>query len=231
MLARMIYDIGENTPDLSSITSIDVVVREDEEDDALEGIDLTTLFFPGLIMFGLLTMSLNLEARFLRDRLNRVTHRLVTAPVTATRVVFEQRLYSASVLYVAAVVSAALGGVIWRIPPVGLAQVNLLSVAVILFVVGVNGTIFSLSNSRQATSAISSIVLMVLIIIGGSFFPTEFTPPAFQSISKLTPVGMANFGLTRALTGRELGISIPILFLYSLAFFAASVVVGRRRLA
>jgi ABC-type multidrug transport system permease subunit len=89
--------------------------------------------------------------------------------------------------------------------------------------------VFSLSGSVRAVSAISSIAMVFLAILGGGFFPGEFTPPAFQSVMKLIPTGMANLGLTHSLTGRPLGISLPVLFLYCGAFFVAGVLAGRRR--
>jgi hypothetical protein len=55
-------------------------------------------------------------------------------------------------------------------------------------------------------------------------------PAAFQSIIKWIPTGMANLGLTSSLTGRELTISLPLLFAVSLAFFAVSTVLSRKRI-
>jgi len=231
-MARMFYEFGGEANNLGAFTSIDVVVRskEDEDEEQLSGYNLASLFFPGLIMFGLFSMSLNLESRLLRDRIDHVTHRMVMSPTHPVSIVLQQRIYSASFLYIAAVVSALLGGIIWRIPAVGLAQASVISLALVLFITGLNGTIFGLSSSRRATSAISSTVMMGLLIIGGSFFPAEFTSPGFQALSKMTPTGMANVALTRTVTGRELGVSIPLLFAYCGLFFAISLVVGRRRL-
>jgi ABC-2 type transport system permease protein len=133
-------------------------------------------------------------------------------------------------LYVMAVGTALLGGIIWSIAPKGILTVNLVAVALILFITGINGIVFGMSNSLKAVSAISSVVLMVLMALGGGFFPIESYPGWARSVAEWTPTGMANVALTRTLTGRETGVSLPLLYAYSAAFFALSVVVGRRRI-
>jgi ABC-2 type transport system permease protein len=231
-VARAFFELGERAQGLDALSSIEVTVVEEEAEgeDASRDFNMAALFFPGLVMFGLLSVSLSVETRFLYDRTRKVTHRIVTAPVRPVRVVLEQRLYAVSFLLAVAVVSGLAAGVIWRIAPVGLATVGVIVVALVLFIAGLNGTIFSLSNSMRATSAISSFVMMALVIVGGGFFPAEFWPEWMQRISRVVPTGIANMGLTRALTGRDIGVSLLALYAYSGLFFAASVIAGRRRL-
>jgi hypothetical protein len=145
-------------------------------------------------------------------------------------IVMQQRLYAASFLYVMGLAAGLLGGVVWQIPPNGLSTVHAVMVAVVLFVAGINGTIFALSSSRKAVSAMSSVVMMALLLMGGGFFPAEFTAEWYQAVSRQVPTGIANIALTRSLTGREVGVSIPLLYAYALVFFGMSVVAGRRRL-
>lgn len=227
-VSKSFYAAGRDARGLAAVRGIDVSIIQDEKKKD-EGFNLAALFFPGLVMFGLLTVSLHVEHRFLRDRTRHVTRRLVVAPVSPWSVAVQQRLYTASFVYAVGVLSALVGGIIWRIPPQGLATANLIVIALALFVSGFNGILFSLSSSERAVSAISSIAMTFLAMLGGGFFPAELAPPAFQSISKMIPTGMANYGLTHALTGRDAGISIPLLFAYCGAFFAAGVLVARRR--
>ena len=229
-ISKAFFTAGQSARGLSALQKIDVTVVQEEDDRNEQDFNLAAMFFPGLIMFGLLSVSLHLEHRFLVDRTRHVTHRLVTAPLSPWSVAIQQRLYTASFVYAVGVLSALVGGLIWRIPPHGLAAANLITIALALFVSGFNGVVFSLSNSVRAVSAISSITMTFLAILGGGFFPAEFTPPAFQAVVKFVPTGMANLGLTHALTGRELGISIPVLFAYCGAFFVAGTAAGRRRI-
>jgi ABC-type multidrug transport system permease subunit len=228
-MSKSFYTAGRDARGLAAIRNIDVTVVQKEEDEQENDFNLAALFFPGLVMFGLMSVSLHLEHRFLVDRNRHVTRRIVTAPISPWQVAVQQRLYSASFVYVVGVLAAVVGGLAWRIPAHGLATANLITAALALFVAGINGVIFSLSNSVRAVGAISSMVMIFLNILGGGFFPAEFTPPAFQAIIKWIPTGMANLGLTHCLTGRDAGISVPVLFAYCGAFFAAGIVAGHRR--
>ena len=212
----------------NALSNIDVAVIDDEGEQ--EDFNMAALFFPGLVMFGLLTVSLRLEHAFLIDRRNRVTHRFVTAPVSPWRIAFEQRLYTASFAFAVGVVAGTLGGIIWRIPPHGLATAVLVVAALALFIAGINGMIFSLTDSPRAVGAISSLVMIFLTILGGGFFPAEFMPGAFQSIAGWIPTGTANLALTRALTGREVPVSLAAYAVVCAGFFTAGIVAGRRRL-
>ncbi|HEX6791778.1 MAG TPA: ABC transporter permease [Candidatus Krumholzibacteria bacterium] len=229
-ISRSFFSLSQNTSSLAAIRNIDVTIVEEAKDTEAQDFNLAAMFFPGLVMFGLLSVGLNLEHRFLRDRTNHVTRRFVTAPVSPWSVALQQRLYTASFVYVVGVASALLGGLIWRIPAHGLAAAHLIVIALALFVSGFNGIIFSLSSSVRAVSAISSITMVFLSILSGTFFPAELMPAGLKALTQVLPTGMANLGLTHSLTGKPLGISLPVLFAVCGAFFAGGLFMGRRRI-
>jgi ABC-type multidrug transport system permease subunit len=220
--------VSSNATGLSALQNVNVVVVDDTGDE--EDFNMATLFFPGLVMFGLFAVSLRIEHAFLMDRRNRVTHRFITAPVTSWRVAVEQRLYAASFAYVVGIVAGTLGGIIWQIPPHGLPTANLVVASLALFIAGINGIIFSLTDSPRAVGAISSLVMIFLTILGGGFFPAEFLPASFQSLASAIPTGAANISLTRVLTDREIPLSLTRYVITCLCFFAAGTLAGRRRL-
>lgn len=229
-LSQTFYATAQSMRGLSAIRNIDVTIVEKPKDTESSDFNLAAMFFPGLIMFGLLSVSLNIEHRFLRDRTNHVTRRFVTAPISPWSVAIQQRLYTASFALAVGIVAGTLGGLIWRIPPHGLGTATLIIVALALFVSGWNGIVFSLSSSTRAVSAISSISMVFLSILGGGFFPTDFMPKTFQAVTRLIPTGMANLGLTHCLTGRPLGISLPVLLATCAAFFVVGTLMTRRRI-
>jgi ABC-2 type transport system permease protein len=228
-IARLIFTLGQQGPNLEAMFATDVkIVGEDEKEPW--DINMAAMFFPGLLAFALMSASLSIEYRFLFDRKNRITHRLAMAPIRPAGMVLQQRLYAMAFLYVMGAAIAFIGGLVWRIPANGLWQVHMIAIALIFFIVGVNGTIFGLSNSIKATSAISSVVLMAMMLLGGGFFPVEFMPKWVQAAAAHCPVGMANIGVTQCLTGRSPTISIPVLYGCSLAALAVSIVIGRKRI-
>lgn len=228
-IARTVYSSGDEAPNLGAIVNINVTIVYDADKEPWE-FNMAAMFFPGLVAFTLMSLSLALEYRFLFDRKNKVNHRIVMTPMRPSNILLQQRLYSVAFLYLMAVGTGLLGGIIWRISPVGIINVNLIAVALILFITGINGCIFGLTNSLKAASAISSVVLMVLMALGGRFFPIEFYPGWAKTVAEWVPTGMANTALTRTLTGRDMGVSFPVLYGYCGAFFALSMIVRRRRI-
>ncbi len=229
-IATTFYTMGDAAPNLGAVTSIGVKLEEEKKDKEPWEFNMAAMFFPGLVAFSLMTLSLSLEYRFLFDRKNKVNHRIVTTPMRPSNILLQQRLYSMAFLMVMAAGTSLLGGIIWQIPPNGMFGVGVVAVALIMFITGINGTIFSMTNSLKAVSAMSSVVLMVLLALGGGFFPIEYYPSWAQAVAQKIPTGMANIALTRFLTDRDPGISFPVLYAYCGAFFALSIVVGRKRI-
>jgi ABC-type multidrug transport system permease subunit len=228
-ISRKFFTAGRNMPALASIRNIDVTIAEKKSGETME-FNFAALAFPGLIVFSLLFLSLSTEARFLRDKLHKLNNRIITAPRRPALLVLNQRLYSIVFLYVVAVVCAGIGGLVWHIPATGLLTVNIITIGLILFIVGLNATTFGLARSLKGGAGLSSFLMVALLMIGGGMMPVESYPESIQRISHLTPVGLANTGIVEALTGRAVSISIPGLLLYGAAFLVLSIVIGRKRL-
>lgn len=231
-MSRRFYVVGERTRGLAAFARADVKVTAGPRDESSASrFNLAALFLPGLLAFSIATTAMSLENRFLLDRLDGLTRRFVTAPVRPARIVLEQRLYAVSFLLVVGAVAGALAGVVWRIPPTGLATVAAVAPPLVLFVSGVAGAVFGLSDSRRANGAIASVLIMALLIPGGAFFPAELMPEWFQRVAHAIPTGMANLALTHALTGRDAGVDAAALWAWGLGAMALAVVLQRRRVA
>lgn len=227
-ISQQFFMAGRSTQNLTVLRDINVIVVDENEKEE-QNFSMAAMFFPGLIMFGLLSLSLHVEHRFMLDRTQHVTDRIITSPVPPLRVAIQQRLFALSFLYLIGIVSLLVAAAVWRMPLVGIATANLIVFGLAMFIAGWNGSIFAMSKSVRAASAIASTAMVFLSILGGGFFPAEFMPAGFQAIIRWMPTGMANLGFTRALTGRELTISLPLFFAMSLALFSIAVLLNRRK--
>ncbi len=229
-VSRLFFTAGEKSQALSSLQSLDIKIIEKESAKAYE-FNMAAFFFPGLIVFALLALSLGLEARFLGDRLEKLNNLIIASPQKPWLLVMNQRLYSICFLYFIAVICSLLGGAIWHIAPTGILKANIMTVLVIFFIVGMNATIFSIARSRKSSAALSSFIMTILMMIGGGIMPVEIYPPAVKKIANLTPTGIANTGIVESITGRDISISLPLLFAYCSTFLLLSIVVGRKKMA
>ena len=90
-IARTIYTLEQNAPNLGAIANIDVKLVESEKKQPWE-MNMAAMFFPGLVAFALMSLSLAIEYRFLFDRKNQVNHRIVMTPMRPANILFKQRL-------------------------------------------------------------------------------------------------------------------------------------------
>jgi len=224
-ISKLFYEKMEGGGVFSRLGKVKTEIRSPEKAE----FNMAAYFFPGLVVLSLLTLALSIEMKFLRDRLEGLDRRILASPRGATYLVLSQRAYAVTFLYFVAVVIALLGGAIWHLPPVGLFEANLLTLATIFFVAGLNGAIFALSRTRRGAAALSSVMLTFLIMLGGGTVPVEFFPTGIRKISHLTPVGLANTGIVESVTGRPLSVSPPMVMLYGLAFLVLGSALGIRR--
>jgi ABC-type multidrug transport system permease subunit len=227
-IATAVFNDFEGHPSLRSIASLKVNVVESGGEKAHE-MNMGAFFFPGLVMFSLISLSLGVEARFQLDRIRKLNHRMITTPITPTALVLGQRSYAVVFLLFMGFVCGLLGGLIWRIPPQGMIKVVLLTLLLILCVVGINASIFNLAKTQRSASALSSFVLVFLVIVGGGFMPVEFYPAAVRRFSLLTPTGLASTGIVQTLNGGGFSISLPLLVAYAIAFMGLSIFLGARK--
>ena len=120
------------------------------------------------------------------------------------------------------ITAGTLGGLIWRIPPHGLGTA-------ILLVVRARAVRLRLERNRVFTLQFHTRRIRDQFDLDEVFplapwrrlLPLDFTPAAFQAITKFIPTGMINLSLTHCLTGRPLGVSLPLIFATCIAFFVA----------
>jgi ABC-2 type transport system permease protein len=227
-LATDVFEVMAGSPSLQSFASLSVTVVELEGEET-QDINMGAFFFPGLVMFSLISLSLGLESHFQLDRIKKLNHRMITSPITPTALVLSQRSYAVVFLLFMGFVCGLIGGLIWRIPPQGVFQVGYLTLLLILCVVGINASIFNLAKTQRSASALSSFVLVFLVIVGGGFMPVEFYPEAVRRFSLLTPTGLASTGIVQSLNGSGLSISLPLLIAYAVIFMGLSIFLGARK--
>jgi len=190
--------------------------------------------FPGLVIFALLFISQALAFRLLRDRVRGLQRRLAITPVARGSVVAGGILYILVGLLALLVVLGLIGSLVFRIELREPLALLVLGLGLVAFAAGLQLAIVAVAKDDRGAGAVSSIVVMVLSVLGGTFVPAEQYPPFLKSVAISLPNGAAQQGLVDVLVHKrglvDLGAFAVTVWLWALAALAAATWIERRRL-
>src|SRR5207245_4868689 len=129
--------------------------------------------FPGLVLFGLMFIGQVLALRLLRDRTRGLQRRLLTTPVSATAAILGSMLFLVTALVVMLGVLGLLATAVFRVHLRAPAALLAFGFGFAAFTAGMQLTVGALAASDRGARAISSGVIMLLSLLGGSFVPIE----------------------------------------------------------
>lgn len=231
------YRAGQRFARLGALQDISVTIQRPAGGAAAGiGSDPRQFFafmFPGLVLFGLFFISEALAMRLLRDRLRGLQRRLMATPASRGAVLGGGVLYLVSGLLVLLLLLGAIGSAIFRIELRQPAALLVLGLGFAAFAAGLQLLMAGLARSDRGAQAVSSIVIMVLALLGGTFVPAESYPPFLRSLAYALPNGATQQGMVdvlihqRALAG--IAGRAAIVWAWSIATLAAAVLVERRR--
>lgn len=102
----------------------------------------------------------------------------------------------------------------------GIALVILLALGLVSVALSV--CIRAFFDSQSIASNIFSVIVMILVMLGGCFIPLEFMPKAFNKLSYITPTRWAMQAFTDMQAGlsfSDIWVNIGIIILFAVAFF------------
>ena len=190
--------------------------------------------FPGLVVFALLFIAQSLALRLLRDRQRGLQRRLLATPASRAAILWGGVAYLGAALCGVLALLAALGAVVFRIPPREPLAVLLLGVGLAGFTAGLHLLIVALARTDKGAASIGSVLVLLLSLLGGSFVPAEQYPPLLRALALLLPNGAAQQGLVDVLAhGRtllEVSARVLNVWTWAGALLAAAVALEARRL-
>jgi ABC-2 type transport system permease protein len=162
---------------------------------------------PGMMFFWVMFLGQGPFQEVLHEKETHVLARILASPVTASQFIVAKMVRSfllcGLVLLALALVTALLFGIRWG-NPLKLAGV----VAACAFsITGLLALIYSLARTREQANVMSSVILLILAMLGGNMFPFENLPAVMQAIGRGIPnrwAVVALQGLLRAKPMAEL---------------------------
>jgi ABC-2 type transport system permease protein len=190
------------------------------------------LMLPGFAVMGLLFMAELGLADLLREGRIGTLRRLRTAPFPPAALILAKLILTVIVAFagfVAMILAAALVlGVSWG-SPLALLIVGL---ATAFAAAGFIAPLYGLLRSERQAGLVSSLVILAMSFIGGSFWPREMMPPSFQMLSPYTLNHWALEGFRALLRGEPAGAalaaSLPVLLGIGVIGWILGIIVLRR---
>jgi ABC-2 type transport system permease protein len=214
-------------PPIIGLETVTLESPDDEDDD----FNILAFFLPGMSVFGILFMAQAATRDILLEKESGLLRHLLTAPVSPAQYVVGKGWSVVTVTAIGFSVLVAVGlvfGVRWGSP---LAVVALI-VATSLAAAGTMVMIMSLVGSQRQGDALTTIVIIVWSLLGGSFVSIDSMPSFLLPISRTTPTYWAVDGFTTMIHHggglAEIAPNVVILSAVGLALLAAGSLVLRR---
>ena len=196
--------------------------------------DFLLIILPGTMYFWVLFIGQGPMQEVLQDKDNHVLSRILAAPVTLHQFVLSKMLrcflLCGMALLLLVLLTALLFGIHWGNPLV----VAVVIAACALSMTGLLALIYSLARTREQANVMSSVILLVLAMVGGSMFPFESLPGFLQVVGQFTPNRWGVLAL-RAVAGSKPLVELfkPLLGLVSLGALGSGIafLLFRRHLA
>jgi ABC-type multidrug transport system permease subunit len=149
------------------------------------------LFFPGLVIFAMMFLSQSLALGLLRDRLRGLEQRIAVTPASWPAIAAGGAVYLVTaltgVMAVLAIVGVGIFGLTLRAP----LALLLITFGVALFAAGLQLVIVATARSDRSAGFMGTALLLILMLLGGTFVPAEQFPPWLRVLSFRVPNGAA----------------------------------------
>ncbi len=145
--------------------------------------------FGGMAMQGLLFFAINAAIGMLRDRKTGVWSRMKAAPVSSMALVLGNGLSTAIIAFIIFCGVMAFGVLALGIRVYGSwLGLGLVAICSSIMTAGYGLLIASLGKTEEQARGYSMIATLMMLMLGGAWFPTFLMPPFMQTISKIMPV-------------------------------------------
>jgi ABC-2 type transport system permease protein len=215
------------------IIDFESVTLKAEDKEESPDVSILSYFLPGLSILGILFLAQGATRDILRERESGLLRHLLTAPVSVGDYLFGKCLSVFLVTSLGFGVLVAVGvaaGASWGSPPAVVALLLASSLAS-------SGTlllIMSLVRTERQGDAITTTVVIVWSILGGTFFPVSQFPSFLVPVAKSTLTYWANDGFLQLIVNQkslaDIVVNLAVLVVAGALFLVAGAWFLRRKI-
>jgi ABC-type multidrug transport system permease subunit len=202
---------------------IDLQTSVDEAEESEDQLSIAVLFLPGILMMSLLFIAQGLGEDVWKEREQGTLRRMVSTPSGIVKFLVGKLIASSVVVLSIALVILVIGMAYLSVPFANLPLALVWTLFSGALFVNILMLIQMHASSRRAGSILTSSLIFPLLMLGGSFFPSETMPGWLAAIGRFTPNGWALEQLKGILLSRaEIGSVVTgllIIIAVGLVFF------------
>ncbi len=174
--------------------------------------NVALLMFPGMIFMAVTFLAFGSSGDIWKEKLQGTLRRLVVTPGSLVHFLGGKVLALSAMFSLVGGVALLTGKLVLGI------QIHNFAL-VVLWVAASGSGLYLLMlalqtsvRNKRAAVVLANTVVMVLMMLGGNFFPFEIMPPFLARIGRLTPNGWALLRLSDLLAGRASAVSVLLAF-------------------
>jgi ABC-type multidrug transport system permease subunit len=232
-LVMVLYERMRSVEPLLFPPLIEVGTKKQDDAEPQSGrLDFMGWLFPGMMMMGLLFTGLTQMRDLLREGVAGTLRRQLTAPLGARRLLFAKIVSVAAVTTLALMLLMLIGRFAFGVRWGAWAPLAVTSALVVLAVTGFAALLYSLVRTERQGDTFGTILVMLMSLLGGTFFPPQSVPSWMQPISRLTISYWGHEALRGLASGggwERVRVGLPVLAALGAAFTLAGVMMLRRR--
>lgn len=184
--------------------------EEESEEKGSYGGSIFLFVLPGISVMALFLIGDQSMRDLGAEQILGTLHRQMAGPFGVGTLVAGKALFTGCLASIGVVILAIIGAVAGA-RGISLGAFAILSMALVLAVTGFTCTIVGLAGSQRRGSTISSLLVLSMAALGGSFVPLQNLPSAIRSFSPISLIYWANSGYIDLLRGADLvGIATQI---------------------
>lgn len=164
--------------------------------------NFATLFFPGLLIMALLFVAQGLSQDVWKERAQGTLRRIVTTPRTMAGFLAGKLLAGGLLVAGVCLVGLLAGRWAFGVPVADLPLAVLWAALVGTALLALLTLVQLYATSERGGNVLTTVVVFLLIFLGGSFFPFEVMPEGLARIGQFTPNGWALEELKDILFGK-----------------------------
>lgn len=202
-VAALSVEINERLSRLQDLVIPPVIsleVRLERPDDGPR-LDFGQLFLPGIVFMSFLFIAQGMSVDIWQEKTRGTLRRTLATPQPAYRLLAGKIAAGGTLMAVIGLAALAAAvpafGISWARVPLALAWCVFAGTALIAYMT----LLQTLASGQRGGEMLSTVVVMPLMMIGGSFFPFDVMPAWMVAIGQWTPNGLAVLRLKDVLYG------------------------------